>query len=232
MKNLWIVANWKSNKTIEEALEWVGKVGPKIKKEDFLKVVVCPTFSVLSEVKKAIQVGNFPLLVGCQDLSPFDKGAYTGEESASLLKQLVDLAIIGHSERRYNFGETDQQIENKLTRASQADIIGLLCVQGNETPVPKGCQLIAYEPISAISTGLDNTPGSGQPEDPLNASSIATFFKQQHGQDLEVLYGGSVTGKNVKQFISQKEINGVLVGNASLDATEFIKIVEEAINGA
>jgi len=75
-KNIWIVANWKSNKTIAEALEWIGQVGPQIPKAEWLKVVVCPTFSALSEVKKAITVGNFPILVGSQDLSPFGNGAY------------------------------------------------------------------------------------------------------------------------------------------------------------
>src|SRR3989339_1249888 len=99
-KNIWIVANWKSNKTIAEALEWIGQVGPQIPKAEQLKVVVCPTFSAISEVKKAITVGNFPILVGAQDLSPFGVGAYTGEEPAQILSQLVNLAILGHSERR------------------------------------------------------------------------------------------------------------------------------------
>src|SRR3989344_1210977 len=94
-KNIWIIANWKSNKTIAEALDWVSQVGPRIPKRDGLKIVVCPTFSVLSEVKKAITVGNFPLLLGAQDLSPFGIGAYTGEEPAAILKQFVDLAILG-----------------------------------------------------------------------------------------------------------------------------------------
>ena len=96
-KNIWIIANWKSNKTISEALDWVSQVGPKVPKKDNLKIVVCPTFSSLSEVKKAITVGNFPILLGAQDLSPFGAGAYTGEESAGLLNQLVELAIFGHS---------------------------------------------------------------------------------------------------------------------------------------
>src|SRR5258708_28611338 len=104
-KIIWIIANWKSNKTISEALDWVSKVGPKLPKKDNLRVVICPTFSTLSEIKKAILVGNYPFLIGSQDLSPFGIGAYTGEESAILLKGLVDLSIIGHSERRKNFAE-------------------------------------------------------------------------------------------------------------------------------
>ena len=99
-------------------------VGPKLPRKDNLpagrqglKVVVCPTFSVIEEVKKAIQVGNFPLMVGSQDLSPFDEGAYTGEEAAAILNDLVELSILGHSERRQNFGESDEMVERKTAQA-------------------------------------------------------------------------------------------------------------------
>ncbi len=224
-KNIWIIANWKSNKTIAEALDWVSQVGPKIPKTENLKVVVCPTFSCLSEVKKAITVGNFPLLLGSQDLSPFEKGAYTGEESASLLKELVNFSILGHSERRRNFGENNEMIAKKVQQASADNIIPLVCVQDEETPVPIDCNLIAYEPIWAISTGLTNTPGTGKVDSPEDANKMAGIFKQKYGDQLEVIYGGSVNSSNAKGFIIQKDINGVLPGNASLDAGEFIKIV-------
>lgn len=215
-KNIWVIANWKSNKTIAEALDWVAKVGPQIPKTNNLKVVVCPTFSSLSEVKKAVTVGNFPLLVGAQDLSPFGVGAYTGEESAYFLKELISLSILGHSERREHFAETDEIIAKKVQQALDNQIIPLVCVQGVDTPVPKNCQLVAYEPIFAI--------GSGNPDTPDNAESIAKSLKNIHGQNLEVIYGGSVDSSNVKGFITQENISGVLVGNASLDAEEFIKI--------
>lgn len=208
-KNLWIIANWKSNKTVQEALEWVAKVGPQI--PQVLKVVVCPTFSALSEIKKA--AAPFPLLVGAQDLSPFGVGAYTGEEPATLLSQFVDLALIGHSERRQNFNESDEMIAQKVRQALDHQIIPLVCVQGKDTPVPEGVNLIAYEPIFAI--------GTGNPDTPENANEVALNFK-----DLEVLYGGSVTPENVGNFIAQENISGVLVGNASLDAEEFLKIIK------
>ena len=224
VKNLWVIANWKSNKNIAEALDWISQVGPQIPKMDNLKVVVCPTFSSLSEVKKAITVGNFPIMVGAQDLSPFEKGAYTGEESASLLKDLVDLSIIGHSERRKNFSETDQMVEEKFKQALENNIIPLVCVQDEDTPVPKDCKMIAYEPIWAISTGLTNTPGAGKADTPEDANKVANLFKQKYGSQLEVIYGGSVNSKNVKSFIDQESICGVLVGNASLTPEEFIRI--------
>lgn len=223
-KTIWIIANWKSNKTIAEALEWVSQVGPNIPKSDNLKIVVCPTLSAISEVKKAIIVGNFPIMVGCQDLSPFEEGAYTGEESASLLKDLVSVAILGHSERRKNFAETDEIIAKKFKQAIENNIAPLICVQGEETPVPQECKIIAYEPIWAISTGLTNTPGAGKADTPEDANKVAGIFKQKYGGELEVIYGGSVNSQNVKGFIDQSNISGVLVGNASLDPEEFIKI--------
>lgn len=227
-KTIWIIANWKSNKTIAEALDWVSKVGPAIPKQENLKVVVCPTFSSLSEVKKAIMVGNFPLMVGAQDLSPFGTGAYTGEESSALLNQFVDLSILGHSERRKNFGETDKMVAKKVQQAKDFKIIPLVCVQGQETLVPQDCKLIAYEPVWAISTGLTNTPGVGRADTPDMANKVAEVFKQKYGDRLEVIYGGSVTGQNVKGFITQENISGVLVGNASLNAEEFIQMCKAA----
>lgn len=227
-KTIWIIANWKSNKTIKEALDWISQVGSQIPRVDNLKVVVCPTFSALSEVKKAVTVGNFPFLVGAQDLSQFGTGAYTGEESAKLLSQLISLAILGHSERRANFGETDKMITKKVNQALDNKIIPLVCVQGQETPVPQGCQLIAYEPIWAISTGLTNTPGAGRADTPEDAGRVAHLFKQQYGEKLEVVYGGSVNSGNARGFIAQESLSGVLVGNASLDAEEFIKICQVA----
>ncbi len=228
MKDIWIIANWKSNKNISEALDWISQVGPKIPKQDNLKVVVCPTFSDLAEVKKTITVGGFPLLTGAQDLSPFGVGAYTGEESAGLLKGLIDLVILGHSERRENFSETDEIVAKKTEQALANDITPLVCVQGSETPVPDGCKLVAYEPVWAISTGLTNTPGTGRADTPEDANNMASSFKQVR-PDMEVLYGGSVNSGNVTDFIKEENISGVLVGNASLDTEEFIKICQAVV---
>lgn len=220
VKNIWVIANWKSNKTIGEALDWVSKVGSEIPKQENLKVVVCPTFSCLSEIKKIIQVENYPFMMGAQDLSPFGVGAYTGEESSQLLNQLVDLSILGHSERRQNFGETDEMVNKKVQQALDNKILPLLCIQGEETPVPEGSKLIAYEPIWAI--------GTGKPDTPENANKVAEILKQKYGAEIEMIYGGSVTVENVKGFITLENINGVLVGNASLDAAEFVKMCKIA----
>lgn len=218
-KTIWIVANWKSNKTISEALDWVDKVGPEILKRENLKVVVCPTFVCLEEVKKSILVGGYPLIVGSQDLSPFDDGQYTGEETARILKDIVDLSILGHSERRQNFGETDQMVVEKVIQARHFNIEPLVCVQNENTQVPEGVKLVAYEPIFAI--------GTGNPDTPDNANKVARILKGKY-DGLEVLYGGSVTSENAGAFLKQDNISGLLIGRASLEAEEFIKIVETA----
>lgn len=219
---IWIIANWKSNKTIAEALSWLDVVGPKLVRQNDLKIVVCPVFTDIEEVKKEIMVNNYPLMVGSQDLSPFDSGSYTGEEAARLLKDLVDLAILGHSERRQNFGETDQIIAEKAARAKECDIIPLVCVQDQNTPVPEGVRLVAYEPVFAI--------GTGHPDNPQDANDVADQLRNKYGKELAVLYGGSVDHHTVKAFLQQENINGLLVGKASLDPTEFLQIIAVASN--
>lgn len=219
-KKLWIIANWKSNKTLAEALSWISVVGPKLEKREDVNVVVCPTFTAIEEVKKTILVGNFPIMVGSQDLSPYENGAYTGEETATILHQFVDLAIIGHSERRQNFGETDEMVAQKVNQALEHGIIPLVCVQNSDTPVPTGTHLVAYEPIFAI--------GTGTPDTPQNAENIAKIIKEK--SNVDVLYGGSVTSENAKAFLQMDNVSGVLVGKASLEAEEFVKIVNACIN--
>lgn len=217
----WIIANWKSNKTISEALSWVDFVGPRLSKRENLKVVVCPPFTDIEEVKKAVLVGNYPILVGAQDLSPYDDGPYTGEESARILSELVDLVILGHSERRQNFGETDKMVAEKAEKAKEFNIVPLVCVQNENTPVPKGAGLVAYEPVFAI--------GTGNPDTPADAVKIAESLKAKSQEDILVLYGGSVTSQNAKAFLQQESLSGLLVGKASLDPEEFVKIVEIAL---
>ncbi len=198
-------------------MDWVAKVGPNIPKKENLKVVVCPTFSCLSEVKQAVTVGGFQLMVGSQNLSPFGIGAYTGEESALLLKELISLSILGHSERRQNFSETDEMVAKKVNQALENIIIPLVCVQGPDTGVPEGCKLVAYEPTFAI--------GTGNPDTPENAEKVAKALKEKYS-DLEVLYGGSVTSENISSFVNKEDIAGALIGNASLNAEEFLAMVK------
>lgn len=216
---MWIIANWKSNKTIQEALQWVEEVGPKLPRNEKLNVVVCPQFVDILEVKKAVQVGNYPLMVGSQDLSPFDEGPFTGEESADSLEGFIALSILGHSERRQNFNETDELVARKSAQAKSSGIVPLVCVQSEDTPVPVDCEIVAYEPVFAI--------GTGTPDTPQNANVVAEKIKQANPYVKNVLYGGSVTAENCVSFIQEDNIEGLLIGKSSLDSQEFIKIVEE-----
>ncbi|MDO8429492.1 MAG: triose-phosphate isomerase [Candidatus Daviesbacteria bacterium] len=216
-KDLWIVANFKSNKNIQQALEWLGYVGPELRKS-LVKVVVCPTFVCLPEIKKAVLVAGFPILVGAQDISRFDVGAYTGEVAGKLISEFVDFVLVGHSERRQNFQETDQVIAEKITQAKNSQIKPLLCVQNENTAVPDSVEIVAYEPIFAIGTGHPDTAG--------NANKVAGLLKKD--RPVQVLYGGSVHSKNVEEFLVQDNIDGILLGRASLDPEEFLKIVKIA----
>jgi len=215
-KKIWIVANWKSNLGLSESLEWIGKVGPQLNNREDLQVVVAPRFSALPELKKEIQTNNYPIILASQDLSPFGIGSYTGEEPAGLLKELVSMSIIGHSERRDKFAETDEMIAEKSKQAIASGLDPILCIQNSETPIPAGIKIAAYEPIFAI--------GTGTPDTPQNANSVAKDIKSRH-PDLSILYGGSVNSGNCESFIDEQNLSGLLIGKASLDAEEFLKIV-------
>lgn len=219
MKQTWVIANWKSHKTISESLSWLESVGPRIEQSPNTKVIICPVFSSLSAVKEAIVSANYPLEIGSQDISPFGIGAYTGEEPAEILKDLVSLSIIGHSERRKLFTETDRLIAEKANQALKSNILPLVCVQGKDTPVPDRVKLIAYEPVFAI--------GTGHPDTPEDAAEVASYFKSK-ASDMIVLYGGSVEPQNAEAFLKQPSIDGFLIGGASLDADKFVEIVKSS----
>jgi len=219
MKKLYIVANWKSNKTILQAEEWFRTINnsPVTFNKEEKEVVVCAPFTLLPKVKELTVNCKLSIVVGAQDVSPFDEGAYTGEVSAKLLKEFADYALIGHSERRINFNEGDEMLFKKVMLAKQYGLTPIFCVQGAETQIPSGTTMIAYEPVNAI--------GTGHPDTPENAQKVASFFKKNYNVQ-NILYGGSVTSKNIKEFTQMSDIDGVLVGGASLDAQEFYKIIQ------
>jgi len=214
---LYIIANWKSNKLHTEALEWVEQVGPKLSQNDEVTVIVCPPSLYLEEVSKAAQVSGGILKVGSQNTSQFSFGSYTGEETAEMVKQFGEYSIIGHSERRKYFGETDEVLAEKVRLANPAGVTPIFCVQDENTPIPEGVSIVAYEPVFAI--------GTGTPDTPENANEVCGKIIAKYA-GLAVLYGGSVTSENAKQFLEQENISGLLIGKASLDSEEFIKIVQ------
>jgi triosephosphate isomerase (TIM) len=220
MKNLWIIANWKSNKNEQETLEWLNVAGPQLPRTPHIKVIVCPKYSDLTVFKKEVDSKGYPIIVGAQNISAFPKGAYTGEEAAEDVKGIISHSIVGHSERREKLHEDDALIAQKVERCIENGITPIVCVQSKDTPIPKGNTIIAYEPVFAI--------GSGTPDTPDNAEAVAKAIREGNFS-YQVLYGGSVKSSNVRSFVIQPNISGVLVGGASLDPQEFVHIVQACI---
>lgn len=220
------VANWKENGTISQAQDWIKTFA---KKRSVLNqgknVVVCSPFTALSTISEVIKKERLPIAIGAQNVSHFEEGRYTGEVSARMLAEFASYTIIGHSERRNNFGETDQIVAEKVKLAEKYNITPIVCiseleqVKNMQNFVSNFTDIIAYEPLFAI--------GSGNPDTPENANMVAEKIKEIFPQVM-VLYGGSVDGTNVASFIKQDHISGVLLGNRSLDGNFFLEIVRNA----
>ena len=222
MKDLFIVANWKANKTQEEAFVWLAEIKNSYHETDSQNthktVVVCPPYPLIPIVVDYIAENALPLHVGSQDVSIFNTGAYTGEVPATTLEKFVKFCIVGHSERRQHFSEGFEILSEKVVNALSANMLPIFCVQNEDTQIPNGVTVVAYEPIAAI--------GTGNPETPEDAERIAKNIKEKNPAVRYVLYGGSVTDQNVGGFVRLQNINGVLIGGGSLDASEFIKILQ------
>ncbi|MCX6794083.1 MAG: triose-phosphate isomerase [Candidatus Gottesmanbacteria bacterium] len=217
MKPLVIAGNWKSNKTTAEALRWLQDFKSHIALiPSYITVVLCVPFTLLYTVKEVIKADSLPLVLGAQNVSPFAEGAETGEESARMVRDLADWVIIGHSERRKNFGETDGILAQKIEQAKNAGLKIIYCVPDDRTGIPKGVDVVAYEPVCAIGTGESDTPG--------NANSVIANIKAK-SQVSTVIYGGSVTATNVASFVTQPAIDGVLPGRTSLDPETFAALI-------
>lgn len=222
MKKLFIIANWKSNKTIKETEEWLHDFSEEFKRNPFSsenkEVIVTPSFTLLEHANYCLSNLKVPIKFAAQNISPFSEGSYTGEVSAGQIKELADYVIVGHSERRNHFSENDEMVNKKIEQALKHELMPILCIS-DIAQISNFQLIIAYEPLFAI--------GSGQADTPENADQMATRIKKVLGE-IPVLYGGSVTGDNVKSFTSMPNIHGVLVGGASLNPLEFLEIVKNA----
>lgn len=215
MKKLLIAGNWKSNKTAKESIEWIGSFKP----ETQAQVILFVPFTLLYPLKQEIDRLHLSIQLGAQDVSPFSEGAYTGEVSARQIKELADWVIIGHSERRKYFGESDELLSQKVEQAKSAGLNVIYCVPDEITPVPAGVEYVAYEPIWAI--------GTGKTDSPQNANQVIASIKLKTHVHT-VIYGGSVTAENVVSFVSEEAIDGVLPGGASLDPNKFAQLITQA----
>lgn len=243
-----IAGNWKMNKTITEALDLVRQLTMELKDIKDIDIVVCPVFTALYGVSQAIDGSNIKL--GAQNLFWEDKGAFTGEVSASMLKDThCEYVIIGHSERRSIFKETNKNVNRKIKAALRAKLLPIVCVgeclkerQADKTfdvvadhihGALEGLSaddlanlIIAYEPVWAIGTGVNATPEQAQEVHEYIRKIIADSFGKDVAHDLRIQYGGSVKPENIESLISQPDIDGALVGGASLKAESFIQLVK------
>ena len=247
MRTPLIAGNWKMNTTVEEAAALVSAMLPGLTTVAGVEKLLCPPFVSLARVKEL--VAGTTVMVGAQNLFYEAKGAYTGEVSAPMLAALCTHVIIGHSERRQYFGETDKIVNRKLGAAIGAGLLPILCIgetsQENEAGKTRevlGTQLasglaglditadfiIAYEPVWAIGTGRAATAEVANDTTGFIRTELARLFGTGVSEGARILYGGSVDGANIGEYMMQPEIDGALVGGASLKPAEFVDIVKQA----
>jgi len=220
MKKTFIVANWKSNKTEVEVKDWLFKISD-LKNQNLSnkEIIVCPSFVYLPIMKAFIEEQMLPIKLGAQNISSFDEGAYTGEVNGRQIKDLAEYVLIGHSERRRYFTETDQILKEKVKMANKWNLKIIFCADSEESFISEGASIVVYEPPTSISPAPADTPE--------NAEKVAKVLKVKTSKEL-ILYGGNVTSENVSSFTKMDSISGVLVGRASLDAKEFYAIIQNA----
>ena len=249
-----MAGNWKMHHSHLEAIQVVQKLSYRLTSEDYerCEVVVCPTFTSLRSVQTVIEADSLPIGLGAQNVFWEDKGAYTGEVSPGMLVKLaVSYVIVGHSERREIFGETDEMVNRKVKAVLGAGMTPIMCVgetleerEAGETaakvsrqvqagldgvtPQQVGSMVIAYEPIWAIGTGRNATPEDANDTIGTIRKMVAGLAGEAPAAQVRIQYGGSVKPANIAAIMAQPEIDGALVGGASLEADDFAQIVRWA----
>lgn len=246
----YVVANWKMNLSVRESIALTRSVLRAVQgHEQFPGIVLCPSFTALQEVHKLLTRTRVKL--GAQNAGPDRSGAYTGEAGIAQLEDVgCAYAIIGHSERRHQFGEDDELVRRRLEAVLTSELVPIVCVgepkevrdSGKEQAyvlkqlksafadlkIPRSKQVfIAYEPVWAIGSGNPATPQQAVQMHAVIREYMANEFKVA-GERMMVLYGGSTDGKNAYQFLRESEIDGLLVGGASIKANEFTKVLDAA----
>jgi len=241
-----IAGNWKMNTTVNEAVKLVGEMRPLLDPIYNVEKVVCPPFVSLTAVKDTLKGSSVKL--GAQNMYFEEKGAYTGEVSPLMLAGLCEYVILGHSERRQYFGETNEIINKKVRAALKAGVKPILCVgeslaqyeagkteavvtdhvTGSLKDIPASASLvIAYEPVWAIGTGRAATSEQANKIIGIVRKIVAKLYSDSFAQSLRILYGGSVTPDNIAELMGQQEIDGGLVGGASLKVDSFVSLVKQ-----
>ncbi|MCX7682225.1 MAG: triose-phosphate isomerase [Anaerolineae bacterium] len=251
MRTPFIAGNWKMYKTVAEAVALVRELRGMLDGLEGCEVAVCPPFTALAAVREVLSGSTIRL--GAQNVHWKDEGAFTGEISPLMLRELCEYVIIGHSERRQHFGETDEMVNKKLHAALAYGLKPILCVGENleqnragETEAFVSAQVraafagltagqasqitVAYEPIWAIGTGV---PATGEGANAIIGGvvrrTLAALYGDEVAQGIRIQYGGSVKPDNIAEFMAQPEIDGALVGGASLKASDFAAIVRNGL---
>jgi triosephosphate isomerase (TIM) len=251
MRKPFVAGNWKMNKNIAETRELLSAMKNSLNEVSGVEKVVCPPF--ISLVAAAEMLAGSEIGLGAQNLYWEEKGAFTGEVAPAMVKELCNYVILGHSERRAYFGETDETVNKRLLAAQKFDLTPIVCVgetlaqyEANQTRDVVSSQtrlgltgvaadfapsiVVAYEPVWAIGTGKASTGEAANAviKDFIRAT-ISELYGEETAQAVRVLYGGSVTGANAAEFFSQPDIDGALVGGASLKVEEFLAIAKAAV---
>ncbi|MFC1465308.1 MAG: triose-phosphate isomerase [Candidatus Brachytrichaceae bacterium NZ_4S206] len=248
MRRQFIAGNWKMNKTVSEAYDLAIELVTGLRAVRETEVALCPPFVALMAVKSAI--ANTMIKLGAQNMHDQDKGAFTGEISPVMLTGLADYVILGHSERRQHFGESDAFINRKVLAALKHGLQPILCIgetleqnERGETEAVLAQQVradlagvavedatkivIAYEPVWAIGTGRAATADDAQHRCAFVRAQLCDLFGSA-ADVMRIQYGGSVTPANAREILSKPDVDGALVGGASLKADDFIAIVQAA----
>ena len=242
-----IVGNWKMNTDLPAALQLASAIMERLEATESVESIVCPPFVSLGAVAALLRGSG--VAVGAQNIHHEDSGAFTGETSAEMLVDLCSYVILGHSERRQHFGETSEIVSKKVQAALRAGIKPIVCVgedladrDGGGAEAVVGAQVreslagvvgstnisVAYEPVWAIGSGRAATPELAQAMMSHIRSVLVSVYGADVAADVSLLYGGSVNAGNIEDFMEQSDINGGLVGGASLNADTFVDIVRRA----
>lgn len=208
--------------TIVETKEWFQVFSSHHVQRSLVKeltIVLCVPFTVLAMAKEIIEKEHLPITLAAQDVSPFGKGPYTGEISAEMIAELATHVLIGHSERRQYFSESDEELSFQVLQAKSAGLTVVYCVSTEHEHIPKAVDIVAYEPVEAI--------GTGKPEDMHAVSAVCQNIHDMLHKP--VVYGGSITGEVVRPYIQIPSVQGLLIGGASLDPHSFFGIAQQLV---
>ena len=245
-----IAGNWKMNKNNVEAIDLVTFLKRDLNDVNDVDIIVCPPFTALSDVKDVLMDSN--IMLGAQNLHWEEAGAFTGEVSAPIIKEAgAQFVIIGHSERRQFFGETNESVNKKIKAALKWNLVPIVCVGENLQEREKNrtfdvvrdhCEgafngfseeevekmIIAYEPVWAIGTGKTATPQQAQEVHKFIRELLTRMYNEELAAGVRIQYGGSVKPENIAELMAQSDIDGALVGGASLSHESFVKIVKNS----